>query len=243
VLAKHWPKVARYIDVREQGRRTLENVGIICAGFPCQDVSPAGLRAGLEGERSGLWYECHRIVGELAPEAVLVENVAGGASQWLPFVRRDLEALGYGTRAYALSASDLGAPHLRRRIFVVAADPNRLDSRDEQQRMPWGRTHALSNEGTAVAVDDREPIAVADPNGEGQLRVSARRVGRRRRAGDSCIDPRWREAIGEWWATEPEVGRVAHGVSGRLDRLAGLGNAVVPQKAEVMGHLLAEILS
>jgi site-specific DNA-cytosine methylase len=134
VLAKHWPSVERHEDVRSVGRGTLENVELICGGFPCQDVSSAGRQAGLSGERSGLWYEYLRIVGELRPRYVVVENVASGQKLWLPEVRRGLEALGYRTRAFSLSAFDVGAPHLRRRVFVVATDPDSLVLREQQRR-------------------------------------------------------------------------------------------------------------
>ena len=118
VLAKHWPNVTRYEDVREV--HTCPDVDLLCGGFPCQDVSSAGKRAGLAGARSGLWREYLRIVRQVRPHFVVVENVTSGAKLWLPFVRGDLEALDYRTRALAIAAADVGAPHLRRRIFVVA---------------------------------------------------------------------------------------------------------------------------
>src|SRR5512146_2306862 len=77
VLAKHWPDATRYEDVKDVGRGNLHNVDLICGGFPCQDVSCAGKRAGISGERSGLWTEFARITGELRPRYVIVENTAG----------------------------------------------------------------------------------------------------------------------------------------------------------------------
>lgn len=120
ILAKHWPEAARYDDVRTVGRGVLPHVDVICGGYPCQDVSGAGKGAGLSGSRSGLWFEFARIVDELRPRYVIVENVASGARRWLPQVRADLLGLGYHTRAYRIAAADVGAGHLRRRIFVVA---------------------------------------------------------------------------------------------------------------------------
>jgi DNA (cytosine-5)-methyltransferase 1 len=121
VLERHWPKATRHEDVRTVGRRNLEPVEIICGGFPCQDVSQAarGRNAGLAGARSGLWFEFARIVWELRPRSVVVENVASGRRRWLPEVRRTLHLLGYDSTAYALSAAEVGAPHARPRIFVV----------------------------------------------------------------------------------------------------------------------------
>jgi DNA (cytosine-5)-methyltransferase 1 len=121
VLAQHWPEAERFEDVKRVGAHNLARVDVLCGGFPCQDVSSAGKGAGIkEGTRSGLWFEYRRIVRELAPPWVVVENVASGAKRWLPQVRRDLHLLGYDTAAVALSAADVGAPHLRKRIFVIA---------------------------------------------------------------------------------------------------------------------------
>jgi DNA (cytosine-5)-methyltransferase 1 len=118
VLAKHWPLTTRYEDVKNLTRPP--KVDIVCGGFPCQDVSSAGLRAGLAGERSGLWREFARIVGDVGPKIVVVENVASGARLWLPTVRRDLHLLGYDSVALGVSARDVGGYHLRKRIFLVA---------------------------------------------------------------------------------------------------------------------------
>lgn len=120
VLAKHWPHVERFEDVQKVGAACLRPVDVICGGFPCQDVSSAGKGAGVvPGTRSGLWLEYRRVVDELRPRWVVVENVASGAHLWLSLVRRQLCELGYGTAAVALSAADVGAPHIRERIFVV----------------------------------------------------------------------------------------------------------------------------
>jgi DNA (cytosine-5)-methyltransferase 1 len=120
VLAKHWPHATRYEDVRSA---PVTPVDVICGGFPCQDVSSAHsrvTRGGLDGEKSGLWREYARIVRALRPRGVVVENVASGAHRWLCRVRRDLHDLGYRTEALAIDSDDVGAPHGRERIFVVA---------------------------------------------------------------------------------------------------------------------------
>lgn len=121
VLAKHWPGVDRSVtDVRRAGAAALVPVDVMAGGFPCTDVSGAGKGAGLAGERSGLWYEYLRVVEELQPAIVIVENVTSGARRWLCEVRCNLQELDYDTRAFPISAADVGAPHLRRRIVVVA---------------------------------------------------------------------------------------------------------------------------
>lgn len=121
ILAKHWPNVRRYTDVREVGAHNLEPVDLICGGFPCQDLSSAarGRGGGLQGEKSGLFYEMLRICNELRPEWIVIENVATWKT-WLPVVRRELWAAGYASVPFRVRAADVGAPHGRARIFVVA---------------------------------------------------------------------------------------------------------------------------
>ncbi len=124
VLAKHWPKVPIYHDVRELTADTLRRDGIavdvICGGFPCQDISGAGLRAGIAGERSGLWTEYARLIGELRPRFVIVENVSDLLGNGLTDVLRDIASIGYDAEWHAISAAHMGAPHERDRLWVVA---------------------------------------------------------------------------------------------------------------------------
>lgn len=94
VLAKHWPDVQRFIDVREVGAHNLPPVDLICGGFPCQDISNAGTMEGLAGERSGLWSEYARIVRELRPRYVVVENVSALLARGIGCVLGDLAGLG-----------------------------------------------------------------------------------------------------------------------------------------------------
>jgi DNA (cytosine-5)-methyltransferase 1 len=95
VLAKHWPGVRNHGDVRNVRAGAVEPVDVICGGFPCQDISNAGKRAGIDGERSGLWSEYARIVGELRPRYVIVENVAALLGRGIERVLGDLAALGF----------------------------------------------------------------------------------------------------------------------------------------------------
>ena len=129
VLAKNWPNAKRYADVRDVVADVLEPVDVMCGGFPCTDISPAshGRGAGLAGPSSGLWYEFLRIIGELAPPVVVIENVAKWR-EWLPDVRRELWAIGYATVPIRMLASQVGAPHARARIFVVAYADGRAES-------------------------------------------------------------------------------------------------------------------
>lgn len=193
VLAKHWPGVDRYEDVRSVRASQLRSVDIVCGGFPCQDVSSAGKRKGLSGERSGLWWEFARIVKDARPRFVVVENVASGAKKWLCQVRTHLHQLGYRTRALGIAASDVGASHQRKRIFVIA-------------HTDAGREHVLA--------EHAEVAKTSSPSWAGGL------------------------------FSEPDMVRVANGLRTRLDsaRRRALGNAVVPQCAQVAGEVIRLIL-
>jgi DNA (cytosine-5)-methyltransferase 1 len=142
VLEKHFPHAKRYNDVREVGAHNLEPVDVICGGFPCQDISNAGKRAGIEGERSGLWSEYARIVGELRPRFVVVENVAALLGRGIGRVLGDLAEIGYDAEWEIISAADVGAPHLRERVWIVAY-PDALCLRPQgfwpSAEGPWSR--------------------------------------------------------------------------------------------------------
>ena len=134
VLAKHWPNVKQYEDVRELTAERLSADGIvpdvICGGFPCQDISFAGSGAGIAGERSGLWFEIARLAGELRPRFVIVENVAGLLNRGMGRVLGDLAALGFHAEWHCIPATYVGAPHHRDRIWIVA-------HRDEGAEGAW----------------------------------------------------------------------------------------------------------
>ena len=229
VLEKHWPNVTRFEDVSRP--RNWPPADLLCGGFPCQDVAACGLGAGLAGARSGLWWMFAAVVAQVAPSWVVVENVASGMRRWLPAVRRHLCELGYRSRAFQLSAAAVGAPHLRRRVFVVA-HADRLRTRQPRRQLGMGRGRAAAD----VAPLDGVQGHLAHADGQGQLRQAAGGVEGRDRPvyrGDAGWGP---------WAAEPEVGRVAHGLPRRLDRLRGLGNAVVPQQAEAIGRVIVAML-
>lgn len=167
VLAKHWPDVPRFEDVRGVTGDQLEPVDLIAGGFPCQDVSQAGKRTvGIDGARSGLWSEFARIIRVLRPRLVLVENVPGLAVRGLGRVLGDLAALGYDAEWSCISAADVGAPHLRRRIFLLAAptplpDAFRNVLRIERER--GGQQYA--EQGSREPRHDGQAVAHSDPQG------------------------------------------------------------------------------
>jgi DNA (cytosine-5)-methyltransferase 1 len=246
VLAKHWPHVRRYDDVRSVGADTLEAVDLIAGGFPCQDVSVAGKRAGLkEGTRSGLWFEYHRIICELRPRYVFVENVPGLLIDGMGIVLGDLADAGYNAEWQVLSAADMGAPHLRKRVWIVARDTN---SSHVSKEPCFSGTHGSDasgvrgemahpsqlqcdvsdyNRAEAVAYPEGKRGGGWDGRGDGSMGDAEKESGERGSTEDGC----WK-----WWPAEPDVGRVAHGVPSRVDRLKSLGNAVVPQCAEYIGR-------
>ena len=245
VLAKHWPDVRRYEDVKSIGSDTLGPVELIAGGFPCQDVSVAGQRVGIrDGTRSGLWSEFHRLVCELRPRYVLVENVPGLFANGMGRVLGDLAASGYDAEWEVLSAADVGAPHLRKRVFITAHNRISDAGGDELRvvRERGGREHTISS--SSISGNDGEEEQVADAQRERlQGRVYRRSdAGRENIEGYAgCSGTAYGQQRENWWAAEPDVGRVAHGVPNRVDRLKGLGNAVVPQCAEQIGRRIMEV--
>ena len=157
VLAKHWPNVVRFEDVREVTgelvRERCGDVDAIVGGFPCQDISFAGAGAGLDGERSGLWKELYRIICELRPRIALMENVAALLNRGIDRVLADLARIGYDAEWSIVSVCSMGAPHMRRRLFIVAY-PNSLFRRES--------VRYFENRENAIQAIDRFESARAD---------------------------------------------------------------------------------
>jgi DNA (cytosine-5)-methyltransferase 1 len=125
VLKKHWPAVPIYTDIRRLTKERLEADGllpidVICGGFPCQDISDLGSRIGIEGAKSGLWKEMARLIGEIRPRWVIIENVRALRQRGLGTVLQDLAAVGYDAEWETIRASAVGAPHARDRMWIVA---------------------------------------------------------------------------------------------------------------------------
>jgi DNA (cytosine-5)-methyltransferase 1 len=230
VLRKHWPEVPIYDDVRTLSAERLAadgiGVDVICGGFPCQDISIAGKGAGLAGERSGLWREYARLIGELRPRYVLVENVAALLHRGLGDVLGDLAALGYDAEWHCIPASAVGAPHRRDRIWIVSY-------RD--------------GDGEPVVPVDAGTVRTADMAYPNKPRLASEFCKRFRGVQATLGSPEGRESrggiaapYGRAWLVEPAVGRVANGVPARMDRLRALGNAVVPQIPEMLGRAILE---
>lgn len=120
VLQKHWPLVPIFDDVKTLKGEDVGAVDVVCGGFPCQDLSTAGTGKGLAGERSGLWFEFCRIIDETRPKYAIIENVSVLRSRGLETVLRTLNEIGYDAQWHCISASSLGAPHQRDRVWIIA---------------------------------------------------------------------------------------------------------------------------
>ena len=334
VLAKHWPDIPCYGDIHDVGKHNLEKVDMICGGFPCQPVSVAGKRKGQDDDR-WLWPEFGRLIRELRPRYVLVENVPGLLIRGMGDVLGDLAKLGYDAEWGCVSAASVGAPHLRKRIFIVAHAQHVRPTSGEHEKRP--RSEEGVSEGCSVGAGEvadtqHDGFAssekrrstektirqesqrkertlntqgasslsettgdVADTNHEGlqrerrsvseSLQEDGARQDHKGRDGDNDRDKARKPSLlqedaedvadttgprskarrsdamgtrdrsrrdeglsqgkggkeGRHWAVEPDVGRVADGVPSRVDRLKGLGNAIVPQVAEWIGRRVQQM--
>jgi len=292
VLRKHWPDVPIFEDVTKLRGEDVGPVDVIAGGFPCQDISTAGRGEGIEGSRSGLWKEFARLIGEIRPRYVIVENVSALLGRGLDRVLGDLAALGFDAEWHCIPASAIGAPHRRDRIWMVAfaqhsdtdgAGSHRegmhefgtVEPADEQERVagsvgavladarrergPTARRQRPASAGKGASArdqrsrsggDDPRQIAVGSTGQNSSDVANASSEGFANIQG--CGTHAWRNGYGatlsrcvgsrehDQWGSEPDVGRVAHGVPARVDRLRSLGNAVVPQVVELIGNAILE---
>ena len=220
ILKKHWPQVLKQRDIVKCNGADLPTVNGIVGGFPCQDISFAGKGEGLDGERSGLFFEAIRLVVELQPEFVVLENVAALLSRGLDRVLGTLAEIGFDAEWHCIPAAYVGAPHIRDRVFVIAYSDTESPSENKQQT----NTQRVSPQPRRIRDD------LANTSGP---RLEERK-------GPPKEWPYPTATRSNWWSTEPDLGRVANGVPKRVDRLRCLGNAVVPQVAEVFGRYIVE---
>ncbi len=247
VLERHWPNAKRYNDVRTVGAHNLEPVEILCGGFPCQDISIAGKGEGLNGKRSGLWWEFHRIINELRPSVVVMENVPAITIRGLSAVVGSLAQIGYDCQWTIISAKQCGAPHLRRRWFCVAY-PYSIGCRtsSDTQREHQHRVHREGD--TTQGIQQRsewqsgvgkDSNASTNTNSQRiqEQSIWSESVGQERQSEcGSSQDERTRQNYWQGFPTQPPVCRRDDGIPNRVDRLKSLGNAVVPQCAEWVGQ-------
>ena len=250
VLAKHWPNVARYNDVKDCGKHNLETVDLICGGFPCQPHSTAGKRRGAADDRN-LWPEYLRIVTELQPTWVLGENVPGIITTMLDTVLSDLENAGYEALSLVIPACALDAKHRRDRVFIVAHSnyPRNTPSQHEdnenrskviegREEQSFDRTGGYGQATTAVVAHPKSDGCRRHEPVEGRPSQKDRETSSLGTTSVEVDEASSTIRIGKpiLWSPESGVGRVADGVPNRVDRLRALGNAVVPQVAEWIGR-------
>jgi len=253
VLKKHWPHVPNIGDVKKVNWSEVPNVDIIAGGYPCQPFSQAGKRKGKEDPRH-LWPYVLDAIRAIRPRYALMENVRGHLTLGFGDVLADLAACGYSAEWQIIPASAVGAPHRRDRLFFVAypndaregasergvdgKESSRLVFRDDPRNEVGGRSKEMAYSDDARSGTSERPL-------DGELPPSLV-------FGDDSFhgisgcgsvlanSTSRRNEVRAWWETEPDVGRVAHGIPARVDRLRGLGNAVVPQVAEIVGRIIAE---
>lgn len=245
VLRKHWPMTPIFQDVKTIPVQMFKHrIEIICGGFPCQDISVAGKQKGLineDGEttRSGLWFEYKRIIQEVKPRWVIIENVRNLLSNGLATVLKDLSEIGYAASWEVVPASSVGAPHFRERIWVVAyPDSTRLEGSNvsSSSSSTVGKEELSDNGATsfgrkALATDsDDFRFWPAFATEEEKLQW-------------------WTEATAKFrsrWETEPDICRVDDGLPKELDknraqRIKQLGNSIVPPIVEIIAQRILEI--
>ena len=361
VLQKNFPGVPIHEDITKLDGKDFKNIDLITGGFPCQDISVAGKGAGIEGSRSGLWSEMHRIISEVRPRFALIENVPMLTIRGGTRVIADLAEIGYDAEWQIVGADDVGAWHRRKRIWICAyprhtESPGRKESeeRHEYKRRrdarskpsslyhdvpdtdrTGNRTSQCRTDGDRQKEDERrkgqsqsesgrygedisntnkqrleryrgecelgesgEEVKVSRESNatnsnssrskqntsesklwanrveqsstikripdktksnqkserrkDGLPDTSGRRIQRYRKEGSrpelqttksnkNDSNTRSRPMEQSWWAVEPNVGRVAHGIPNRVDRLKGLGNAIVPQVAALIMERIKNI--
>jgi DNA (cytosine-5)-methyltransferase 1 len=262
-------------DVTTLRGEMLPPIGIIFGGFPCQDLSVAGRGKGLAGERSGLFFEIIRLVKEIKPAFVFLENVPAIRTRGLSEVVNAFTEIGYDCRWTCLSAGDVGAPHKRERWFLLASsnsERKRLVQRtgqalrSEEQEAIGQNSSDVCQESTAVAYSkchrrgaDATGYRLSPESKELQQKDGETRSGDIEASRSNVADSMCEGLEGQreepsrtgkelhyssdnsWWAVEPGMGRVAHGVSSRVHRIKCLGNGVVPLQVRQAFKKLAGI--
>jgi DNA (cytosine-5)-methyltransferase 1 len=270
VYAKHFPEAIALGDIKlinvEKLKESCFGDWIVTGGFPCQDISAAGMKKGIiNGTRSGLWFEMQRIIGDLRPKFVIIENVGDLVIRGLDAILSSLAEIGYDAEWQDIRASDMGAPHRRERIWIVAyprcslrerksilqkyegedrswdaIKPRRSTECDKERSVSdtmltgkrWDKWES-KNEENAIPDTNKErlPRFRKECETEGSIGLCSR-------AWNDKIFWANNRADEDEWLARSGIRRVSNGVSKRMDRLKCLGNAIVPQIAEMLFRLL-----
>jgi len=228
VLKKHWPDVPNLGDITKVDWTNIERPDVICGGYPCQPFSTAGRRGG-ENDPRHLWPAMHNAIRLLRPRYAIMENVRGHLSLGFGRVLGDLAEIGYDTEWQVIPAAAVGAPHRRERVFIVAYPKSEYSNGSNDYPRIGLESQTFSkfrNNGWS------QSLANTDSRRREQCEPKTKSV--------SGISSSSQRNLANWWQVEPNVGRVANGVSDRVDRLKGLGNAIVPQVAELVGALIMD---
>ena len=210
-------------------------VDIVAGGFPCQDISVAGRGAGIDGERSGMWAHMARIIGEVRPQYAFIENSPALVNRGLDRVLCDLAALGYDAEWTVMGASDVGAPHKRERIWILAhAERHACNQRFELSgKRGWeseaeqvGLGGGFGYEAKRSSKDVADSASVRQQGSRKRIDSSNQAPNRQRKAGHAFDVRQFRE-----WPPEPGMGRVVDGMANRSNRLKAIGNGQVPRVA------------
>lgn len=201
-------------------------IDIIYGGFPCQDISVAGHGKGLAGERSGLFYEIIRLCSEINPRFIFLENVPAITVRGGTEVVREIASLGYDCRWCVISAASIGALHKRERWFLLAhAYDNGLSSCENRGSIRKSITQREQHESTKSFGETERTSSLSSDVADSRCDIQ-----RSKKESEWSYDKSTRRC--RFWETEPSVGRVVNGLPFRVERLRGLGNAVVPQQAK-----------
>ena len=210
ILKKHWPKSRLYDDITTVKTKEMESVDVLCGGFPCQDLSVANPKGeGLNGKRSGLFWELWRIVSDFREQnrqipIVLLENVPAITYRGLGTVLGALSQIGYNAEWFTIRASDFGAPHRRERWFCICYASNPIQKLSKEQSM------------YTKSVEKKRLFKCRDSQNAGKKRPN-----------------HWKKD-----PIESPICSVDDGVPNRLAKLNALGNAIVPQCSKYIGQRL-----
>ena len=223
VLKKNFPGTTILGDIKDVSARDFRAINLLTGGFPCQPFSVAGKRKGTDDDRA-IWKEMFRIITECHPGWIIAENVHGIISMELDSVLSDLESEGYEVQTFVIPAVAVDAPHKRDRVWIVANSGRKHGTREKERR-----EHQKQNR-TQNAIEF-ERSTKCSKQGIVTDSTNARLEGLHK--------PEKCSHYAEW-SIEPELDRVAYGIPNRVDRLKGLGNAIVPQVAMVLMSFIKE---